>query len=78
MRSMIYELSDKTEKIEKKAVYFLTAKSAIVNYIKQMINKDANWWTYPEWIEGMYESQTKKNVFYYDTGNGTIIQSVEC
>ncbi len=65
--TQIYELKDGDTEIRKVASYMLPPKKALVNYIMQSEKKDYNWWNYPETIEGIRESDTVKNHWYYDT-----------
>ena len=48
------------------AEYSLPPKAALVAYIKQNIENDFNTWDYPELIEGMRESDTVSDHWYYD------------
>lgn len=65
--SVIYELNEKGN-IERKAMYTLEPKKALVCYIMQQQN-NYNTWEYPENIKGIRESQTAPNHFYYDQQN---------
>lgn len=57
MRSLIFEMDEKTGNIERKAEYSLDPKKALICYIEQ---KKGNFdtWEYPEHIDGMRESPT--------------------
>jgi hypothetical protein len=63
----IYELNSEGNIIEK-AQYTIEPKKALIAYIMQA-KKNNNTWQYPEHIDGIKESQTKRNHYYYDMGN---------
>ncbi len=65
--SVIYELHEKGN-IERKAIYALEPKKALICYIRQQQN-DHNTWEYPENIKGIRESQIAPNHFYYEQPN---------
>lgn len=67
-KSIIYELNE-NGKIEEKAIYTVDAKQALINYIMQFLKNNHNTWTYPTDIEGIRESKTKQNHYYYDYNN---------
>ena len=66
MNSMIYEMDEKTGKIERKAEYSCEPKQALICYIEQK-KGNYNTWEYPKHIDGVRESPTLKNHFYYDS-----------
>lgn len=66
MSTMIYELQEKTGKINKLAIYTVDPKRALINFIMQYIHNNFNTWNYPEHINGIRESDTVKQHFYYD------------
>ena len=68
MLSLIYELNE-NGKIEKKAEYTCNTKQALINYVMQFKKKNFNTWEYPETLQGMRESPTKDNSYYYDYDN---------
>ena len=68
MLSIIYEL-DEQGIITKKAEYTVTAKQALINYVMQFKNKNFNTWQYPDTLQGMRESPTVKDHWYYDYKN---------
>ena len=70
-KSMIYELSENGT-IEKKAEYTTDTKQALINYIMQFKRHNMNTWNYPEHIDGIRESKTVSNHFYFDCGNVVI------
>jgi hypothetical protein len=71
MTSKIIELKANGEQ-EEKALYSLSPKKALIAYVMQNIKRNNNTWDYPEELEGIKESGTKSNVFYYDDGNVVI------
>jgi hypothetical protein len=62
---------DKEIKFE--ASYSISPKEALVAFIMQTIFKNFNTWEYPEIIEGMWESETVPNHWYYNHGQVAII-----
>jgi len=68
MKSIIYELEENGN-ITEKAIYTVTAKQALINYVMQFKKGNFNTWAYPETLEGMRESPKKDNAFYYDYNN---------
>ena len=73
--TQIYEMNEKTGHIDKKAVYSLEPKAALIAYIEQK-HGNMNTWEYPKGIEGIRESPTLKDHFYFDDiPNGIIISS---
>jgi hypothetical protein len=74
MMSKILSLKEGESGIKELAIYSLPPKKAMVCFIEQFINKNWNTWEYPEEIEGMRESTTVGNHWYYDVpkmdGNG--------
>jgi len=68
MASLIYELNS-DGKITKKAEYTVDPQKALINYIMQYKRNNWNTWQYPHTIEGIRESGTVKNHFYYDDGS---------
>lgn len=67
-KSIIYELNENGD-IKEKAIYTVDSKQALINYIMQFINNNHNTWTYQNEIEGIRESKTKQNCYYYDYNN---------
>lgn len=71
----INELKDNN--ITKRAIYTCDAKQSLINFIMQDINHNWNTWNYPNDINGIYESPTKKGVFYYkDDNRNSILQAI--
>ena len=71
--TQIYEMNENTGHIENKATYSLDPKAAMIAYIEQK-HGNMNTWNYPKAIEGIRESKTVKDHFYYDDiPNGVII-----
>lgn len=74
MMSKILSLKEGESGIKELAIYSLPPKKAMVCFIEQFIRKNFNTWEYPEEIEGMRESTTVGNHWYYDVpkmdGNG--------
>jgi hypothetical protein len=68
MKSIIYEL-DEQGNITEKAIYTVTPKQALINYIMQFKKKNHNFWMYPETLEGIRESKTVKDHWYFDYNN---------
>ena len=68
MKTKILTLAE-DGKIEEKAIYTIDSKKALIAYIMQDIKKNFNTWAYPEDMEGIRESKTVKNHFYYDYKN---------
>lgn len=48
-----------------RTTYSLTTKAALIAYIMQQ-RGNYNWWTYPDNLEGISESPTLQNHFYFD------------
>ena len=65
--SIIYELNENGN-IAKKAIYSLNTKQALIAYIMQKQN-NFNTWEYPTELEGIRESKTKQNHYYFDYNN---------
>lgn len=65
MASMIYVLEE-GKGYRKAAEYSLPPKQALVAFIKQTLENNFNTWDYPETVEGMRESSTIKDHWYYD------------
>ena len=67
MTSTIYELRENEgPELKKRAVYSLPPKKAIVCYIEQVLFHNTNTWDYPEEIEGMRQSSTVADHWYFD------------
>ncbi len=75
MPSMIFILEEGDPEIKKVAEYSLTPKQALVNYVKQYLEKNFSTWTYPAILPGMRESRMVKDHWYYDA-EGTVISAV--
>ena len=71
MVTTIYEMSEASGVIKRKASYTLPPREALRNYIMQVINGDPNWWTYPEFIKGMREVEGRW--YWDDLLNGKVI-----
>lgn len=69
MLSSIYVLEEGMT-LRKTAEYTLPPKQALVAYIKQVLFNDYNTWTYPEIVEGMRESDTLADHWYFDKKKG--------
>ncbi len=50
------------------ATFSIDCKRALIAFIRQL-RGDYQTWTYPEHIDGMYESTTRKGVWYFEDGN---------
>ena len=66
----IYEIKEGSTDVRRKASYSLEPKKAMVAYIEQHLNYNYNTWEYPEIIEGMRESSTVADHWYYDLFKG--------
>jgi hypothetical protein len=76
MVTTIYALTN-DGKITERAVYSISAKQALIAYIMQYIRKNWNTWQYPQEINGIFESPTKKGVFHFeDINNDRILTSI--
>jgi len=69
MTTIIRVMDEKTGQITVGAIYTLNPKKAMVCFIEQYINKNQNWWTYPEIITGMKESLIRPDTWNYDNGD---------
>ena len=65
MTSVIYKL-EKGKSMVKVAEYTQPPKKALINFIMQYIKHNWNTYTYPDDIEGIRESQTIPEHYYYD------------
>jgi ABC-type Mn2+/Zn2+ transport system ATPase subunit len=74
-KTTIYEMEERSGKITRKAEYTIEPQKAIIAYIQQK-RGNYNTWTYPATMEGIRESQTVKNHFYYDDIPNNIIIAV--
>lgn len=73
--SIIYTLDESgIYGVVPRAVYSCTPKKALINYIMQTIKHNFNTWSYPENIDGIGESATAKDHWYYNY-NGVCIAS---
>jgi len=61
----IFEMNEKTGKIDRVASYSIDPKKALICYIMQS-RKNFNTWEYPEHIEGIRESRTVSDHWYFD------------
>lgn len=66
----IYELREGSADVRRVATYALEPQKAMVAYIEQRLNNNYNTWDYPEIIEGMRESDTIADHWYYDLFKG--------
>lgn len=80
MMSKILSLKEGESGIKELAIYSLPPKKAMVCFIEQFLRGNYNTWEYPEEIEGMRESDTVGNHWYYDVpkmdGNGISYDTV--
>lgn len=65
MISNIYKLNIDGN-IDLIAIYTLSPKKALINYIMQYIYNNYNTWTYPDHIDGIKKSKIKPDHYYYD------------
>lgn len=73
MKSIIYALEEKTGRIEKKALFSLAPKNALVAFVMQA-KGDFHTWNYPENLPGMRQGDTVPNHWYYDdVANGRVL-----
>jgi hypothetical protein len=78
MTTTIYKMDEKTGKIDRQATYTVPGKQAIINYIMQYIKHNFNTWQYPQDINGIRESDSRKHTYYYDDiPNNSIIMAYE-
>jgi hypothetical protein len=69
-------MDEKTGKITRQATYSTDSKQSLINFIMQDIRGNYNTWEYPTNIEGIRESPTVANHYYYDDmKNNRIIAS---
>lgn len=66
MLSQILVLEEGNTELRKVAEYALSPKQALVAYIKQTLEKNFNTWEYPEIVEGMRQSDTVADHWYFD------------
>ena len=66
MGSMIYILEEGNPQMRKVAEYSTSPKEALVAYVEQFVFENFNTWEYPEKIEGMRESSTLADHWYFD------------
>ncbi len=66
MVSTIYELTEGDPRMRKVAIYTLPPKQALIAYIEQRLYNNFNTSEYPDDFEGIRESSTISNHFYFD------------
>ncbi len=64
--SHIYTMDERTGHITHAATYSVSPKKALICYVMQYINHNGNTWEYPEHIDGIRESGTVQDHYYYD------------
>ncbi len=72
MKTNIFELQEKSGKIDRISSYSLDSKQALIAYICQR-GGNFNYWTYPKDMDGIRESKTVKNHYYYDDIRRSVI-----
>lgn len=75
MGSIINEMNVETGEVRTVAEYSCSTKEALIAYVMQQ-KKNNNTWDYPDYLEGMRESDIVKGTYYYTLGN-VILQSFE-
>ena len=66
----IFMLEEGKPDVRRVASYSCSPKQALVAYVMQYIKNNWNTWEYPEMLEGMRESQTIADHWYYDLFKG--------
>lgn len=70
MVTVIYKLVEGKPGVQRVAEYTQPPKKALINYIMQYMKKEWNWWLYPDDIEGIRQSDTLPDHYYYDVFKG--------
>lgn len=80
MSSVIYEVKEGDPNIQKKAVYSLPPKAALVAYIMQYVHRDWNTGNYPETLDGMHEGAYPGRWYYalVSKGQNTVVAAYPC
>lgn len=65
MKTVIWELKEGDPDMRQKAIYTMEPKRALIAFIIQR-KGNTNTWEYPDHIDGIRESDTVKDHFYYD------------